>query len=44
LGVFSGILGSQAEMALAVLGRHGFGEVRRREAGEWVAFLTEIAT
>jgi len=43
LAVFSGILLSQGDEALARLGRVGFREVRRRVAGEWLAFVMELS-
>lgn len=41
--LFSGILGARSGGALERLARHGFREVSRREAGEWIAFATELA-
>lgn len=41
--LFSGILSVAAAEALERLARHGFREVGRREAGEWLALATELA-
>lgn len=42
--VFSGILASESDAALAALVAHGFAERARRTAGEWIAFVAERAS
>jgi ribosomal protein L11 methyltransferase len=43
LAIFSGILASEAERALAALGAAGFAERDRRSAGEWLALVCVVA-